>query len=738
VHLAQSIPTLPLLVIGTYRDVELDVTRPFAKVLESLLRQRLASRMALRRLPAEAVTALLSAMSGRPAPASLARAIHRETEGNPFFVEEVFQHLSEEGKLFDATGAWHQDLRVESLDVPEGVRLVIGRRLERLSESTRRILTTAAVIGRTFSLTLLESLEETAGDTVLDAVEAAEAAHLLSAQTGARETRYVFAHELIRQTLAETLSLPRRQRLHAKIAAAIERVYAASLDGHISALAHHLYKAGAASDSAKTADVLIRAADQARASAAHEEALAHLDNALSVWEGEPTDLTADVIERRAFALRSLGRPVEAVDAFGRAAAIWTKSGAHDRAAAAITESGQTRQWLMQGEAAAADFVRALRDLSRMSPGARSRLLYAQAQIEGIRGDVNQSLASIAEADELRQQGTDPELDHIALKTKQVNEWYLMHASKSVTLAREVAAVHAARGEVWQEADALWSIPWSLFYLGRLAEATDALADYEAKAQRVGHQGARWLTSFSRAVLASAAGNLDLARQEGLVALEAGRLFQIPWVYQTESFLARLAVWQGRDAEALEILRRIVDLEPERSYWFPTQRCGLFLVLAIFEPAEALAMLRAGQVPLRKPDGPGPAGLWAALCTAVEGLARLGCREDILALAPLVEELRTKELVIAGGWTLPLATVSGIVNRWAERWDDAESDFRRAIGQMDSIPMHHLRGQAREWYADMLRARNGAGDRDHAERLLTEAVGIYTAMGMTGQAKRVRI
>jgi tetratricopeptide (TPR) repeat protein len=278
----------------------------------------------------------------------------------------------------------------------------------------------------------------------------------------------------------------------------------------------------------------------------------------------------------------------------------------------------------------------------------------------------------------------------------------------------------------------------LFYLGRLAEATDALADYEAKAQRVGHQGARWLTSFSRAVLASAAGNLDLARQEGLVALEAGRLFQIPWVYQTESFLARLAVWQGRDAEALEILRRIVDLEPERSYWFPTQRCGLFLVLAIFEPAEALAMFRAGQVPLRKPDGPGTAGLWAALCTAVEGLARLGCREDILALAPLVEELRTKELVIAGGWTLPLATVSGIVNRWAERWDDAESDFRRAIGQMDSIPMHHLRGQAREWYADMLRARNGAGDRDHAERLLTEAVGIYTAMGMTGLAKRVRI
>src|SRR5262245_18696201 len=54
-HLAPMMASWPLLVIGTYRDVELDVTRPFAKVLETLVRQRLATRMALRRLPAEGV-----------------------------------------------------------------------------------------------------------------------------------------------------------------------------------------------------------------------------------------------------------------------------------------------------------------------------------------------------------------------------------------------------------------------------------------------------------------------------------------------------------------------------------------------------------------------------------------------------------------------------------------------------------------------------------------------------------
>jgi hypothetical protein len=145
-HVAQTASSMPLLIIGTYRDVELEVMRPFAKVLESLLRQRLATRMALRRLPASGVDALLEAMSGRPAPASFARVVFRETKGNPFFVEEVFQHLAEEGHLFASDGNWRADLHVDTLDAPEGVRLVIGRRLERLSETSRLILTTGAVV----------------------------------------------------------------------------------------------------------------------------------------------------------------------------------------------------------------------------------------------------------------------------------------------------------------------------------------------------------------------------------------------------------------------------------------------------------------------------------------------------------------------------------------------------------------------------------------------------------------
>ncbi|MGH9592656.1 MAG: ATP-binding protein, partial [Bryobacteraceae bacterium] len=186
-HLAQAVAEMPMLIIGTYRDVDLDVARPWAKMLESLLRQKLGTRIVLRRLPVTGVEEMLAALSAQQPPRSLARLVFEGTEGNPFFVTEVFRHLSEEGKLFDEQGAFSPGLRVDQLAVPEGVRLVLGRRLERLSDDARRILTTAAVIGRAFSLELLEDLEKDRPDAALDAVEEAIRAHLVEIEGKGRQ-----------------------------------------------------------------------------------------------------------------------------------------------------------------------------------------------------------------------------------------------------------------------------------------------------------------------------------------------------------------------------------------------------------------------------------------------------------------------------------------------------------------------------------------------------------------------
>ena len=340
-HLAPHVASLRLLVVGTYRDVELDVTRPFAQTLESLFRQRLATRITLRRMTESGVQEMLAGMGGSAPPSGLSQAVFKETEGNPFFVEEVYQHLAEEGRLFDETGAWRADLRMGAIDVPEGVRLVIGRRLDRLGEQARKVLTAAAVIGRTFPLDVLQAVVDVSDDEVLDAIEEAERAQLVAPEASQRTAQYGFVHELIRATLVGGLSMPRRQRMHLKIADALERLRAASLDRHVSALAHHLYQAGAAADSQRTAKFLALAGRGALAAGAFEDALDMSEHLMGLELVDDDPRLADAFEQRGTALQALRRPDEAVVAWERALAL--NAGRRDgagigRAAQAIARS----------------------------------------------------------------------------------------------------------------------------------------------------------------------------------------------------------------------------------------------------------------------------------------------------------------------------------------------------------------------------------------------------------------
>ncbi len=343
-HMAPQLSSMAVLAVGTYRDVELDVKRPFAKTLESLLRERQASRIALKRLPESDVAALLSALSGQPAPEAFAKAVYHETEGNPFFVEEVFQHLSEEGRLLDADGRWRADLRIDELEVPEGVRLVIGRRLERLSEHTLRALTIAAVIGRHFELALLEAVGELDGDALLSALEEAERAQLVHVTSSGRQIRYTFAHELIRQTLIGDMSLPRRQRLHLRLGDALEKAYGSTVEKHAASLAHHLYQAGAAADAQKAIRFLTLAGEQALTAAAFDDALDHYDKALALVEEQDEKHRADLLYQHGKALYSLGRGSEALNDWRQAIPIYETLGEVESAAGICREMTLLLRW----------------------------------------------------------------------------------------------------------------------------------------------------------------------------------------------------------------------------------------------------------------------------------------------------------------------------------------------------------------------------------------------------------
>ncbi len=164
----------------------------------------------------------------------LVQAVHGRTEGNSFFAGEVVELLRQEGS---------QEGQEWSFGVPEGIRDVIGRRLDRLSQSCIDTLAIAAVMGREFHVApLVRMSEDPSEDRVLAALEEALTAHLIEEVPGSAEG-YLFTHALFQETLAGELLAARRVRLHARIAESLEEVYGANSEAHAAELAHHFRQA---------------------------------------------------------------------------------------------------------------------------------------------------------------------------------------------------------------------------------------------------------------------------------------------------------------------------------------------------------------------------------------------------------------------------------------------------------------------------------------------------------------
>jgi predicted ATPase len=306
-HLAYRVAELPILIVGIYRDDDLDRNPALVRTLEELIRIGFPP-LKLQGLSYEAVAQLLQDLSHREPPAHLVRAIFEETQGNPFFVEEVYKHLVDEGKIFDATGQFRAQLTVDEVDIPDSVSLVLGRRLEQLTEKAQQVLGAAAVIGRSFSFSLLESvLEQGNVYDLLTALEEAQRMGLIGSSAEGPEALFTFAHELVRQTLLAGFALPRRQRLHLQVAEAIERVHAGAMHERAGEIAHHLVKAGSLADIQKVVRYLTLARKDALEAAAYEDALRQFQSTLSHGDAIDSRQRAHLLSDLALTEPDLGK-----------------------------------------------------------------------------------------------------------------------------------------------------------------------------------------------------------------------------------------------------------------------------------------------------------------------------------------------------------------------------------------------------------------------------------------------
>jgi DNA-binding CsgD family transcriptional regulator len=384
--LAPEFVQLPVLVVGSYRGTEITDERPLTRTLAELTRQPNFVRLNLRGLSREEVELLVQTMANIQPPQELVTMVHWQTEGNPLFVREVVRLLAQEG-MFEP----HRigQLQHWTFRLPEGVREVIGRRLERLSAGCKRVLTTAAVIGREFDFQMLERLTIGPG-WILEALEEGLASLLIQEVSGQNE-RYQFSHVLIRETLYHGLSARRRALTHARVAEVLEELHQDDLESHSEELVHHFTAAEKVTGNRRLVPYALMAGERALASHAPEEALGYFQQALATKEKPEMDAeTAELLFGLARAQASLAHHTEAWSNLSRSLEYYLAAGDAGRAVVVA----EYPLFYVPGLAGASEQVRRALELVPPDSSEAGRLLSRLGRLQNLeRGDYQEAQKS---------------------------------------------------------------------------------------------------------------------------------------------------------------------------------------------------------------------------------------------------------------------------------------------------------------------------------------------------------
>jgi tetratricopeptide (TPR) repeat protein len=671
---------------------------------------------------------MLHELSQHQAPESLVSLIYEESQGYPFFVEEVYRHLIDEGKVFDEAGQFRKDIEIDERDVPENVRLIIGRRLERLDEREMRALAAAAVIGRSFSFQLLNEISQIDVDELFDVIEKAQQMGIIVPSAEGPEMPFTFAHELVRQTLIAGISVPRRQQLHAGVAAAIERLYP---DTCAAEVASHLIKAGSFADEQKLVRTLTLAGNRALDAAAFEEARSSFQTALSHQAAISAKERAELLARLAIAESGLQRWDAALANLGEVVEIFISLG--DREMIGQSFSQLTDALILAGRFPQATETarRGLAHLEGEVSVARVRILDGLSQALAWAEGYEPAHEALEEAMELASQLADPKLMARLVGVRSIINFHFFQLREAVDDGFQSQQADGTDAPAFQRALQLRVLYPALVYLGRTEEAARLADVIEPFARKIGQTFpialcrtvAAW-TEFGK--------EPDLARLETSLhaALQSDHAAQLPfWAVMSEAQLSLVDFYRGNWAAALSHAQASCRSEPGSS----SEGVGtgaLFRQLAYAgDRTGALASLDPKRTWLPRLGQMNPRGSWAMLANVIEGFATLGERARAAELYPLARELI--DTGAANLWPISrlTQTIAGIAAAAARNWQAAEAHFQTALRQAESLPTRLEKTEIRRFHAMMLIDRAAPGDREKAQTLLTEALESYQRIGM---------
>jgi tetratricopeptide (TPR) repeat protein len=237
----------------------------------------------------EMLNALLGTDEGVP---PLKRFIAEKSEGNPLFMEEIYQALIEEGVLV-RNGTVKITRSLSQLKIPATVQAILSARIDRLPAGQKDLLETVAVIGKDFRLGLVGKVVARPNEELERTLAELQLAEFIYEQPTAGDMEYTFKHQLTHEVAYNSVLVERRKSLHERVAQAIEELAANSLDDHLTDLAHHYSHSG---NRMKAVDYLTRAGIQLLQRSASRDAMQHFGRAVDIVKEMPVGRSQDLRE----------------------------------------------------------------------------------------------------------------------------------------------------------------------------------------------------------------------------------------------------------------------------------------------------------------------------------------------------------------------------------------------------------------------------------------------------------
>jgi tetratricopeptide (TPR) repeat protein len=720
---ARELGSLRMVVIGTARDVDPVPGRLLTATLSGLSREPVTSRLSLSGLTEEDVAAYLEEFVSDLSP-ELASALYEQTEGHPFFLSETVRLLDVEG------GA------VRDAAIPQSIRDVIARRLDHLSGECNELLVLASVLGREFALTALMRVSELDEDELLGWLDEAMAARLVSEVPDTTD-RLRFAHILIRDALYNGLSAARRVRLHRRVLAALETLYADDPSPHLAELAQHARRAN---EFRRAVDYAHLAADRAQTLLAYEEAARLYRVALDCLE-----LAGGGDELRAELLLSIGEAEEmsdrraAQDAFLEAATVARRLGETRILARAALGYGGRIPWARAG------------DDDRLVPLLEEGLSGLTGADTELRARL---LARLAGA--LRDEHSRDRRDELSAKAVELGRRSLDPDVLAFTLDGRAAAISAPDT------------------LETFVELTTELIEL---GERTGDP--RWFMHghASRFVARVMLGDLDGARSDLAAHNRLVDEQRQPGVevFHVRAAQAMLALAEGRLDEAEDLLREAIEIgeraQPEMAFpVYAVQRYTFCDFRARLEEVEPAIRDLVATYPARRAFQCVLAHLYARLGRAGEARQFLGeLSSDGFSALPFDQEWLYAMSLIAETCVLlqdgdTAADIYALLAPWAAlnaadphegfrgsvarylgqlaatsaQWDDAERHFEAALIANTNMGATAWVALTQLDFARMLLARDGPRDRERARELAAAALATCRELGLEGYAPEAEL